>query len=171
MKVKSLIKAEEGFSFLLEKVLVLFMVGVAILEMVQVFLRYVLHLPMQSIEEVLVIPAIWLYFLGAVYASKREEHINARILEIFMKKKIGVAILRAVAAAASVVVTSWLGIWGYDLVKYSLRVHKVSTILKYPMSVIETALFICLIPMFLYSVVELVKYVGIIRQEMKGEGE
>lgn len=160
--IKTIIKAEKIFAFLLENSLIILITSISVLEVVQVILRYILHMPMQSVEEILVIPSIWFYFLGAVYASKKDEHINARILEIFMKKEKSITIIRTLSAFVGLIVTGWLGYWAYDFCVYSFRVGKVSLILRYPMQIIETALFLCLIPMFLYTLSDFIKYTNIL---------
>ena len=40
--------------------------SIATLVFIQVILRYVLHHPLMGIEELLLFPTIWLYFLGKI---------------------------------------------------------------------------------------------------------
>lgn len=138
--------------------LIVLMVGVSFLVVLQVFLRYVLRMPMQSTEEVLMLVSVWLYYVGAVNASREEGHINARILEIFSDKVRYICSLRLISACISVVVTLWLSYWAYDFLQYSIRRAKISMILKYPLVLVESALFICMVPMFIYACAETYRY-------------
>ena len=135
--------------------------AITFLMLAQVLMRYVFYRPINSIEELLVVPTIWYYFLGAIYASKKEEHINARLVEILLKKEKSIARLRATAAGLSIVICSWLTYWAYDLCKYSLRMKKISIILKYRLSLIEVALLVCMVFMLFYTIAEFAKYVRI----------
>ena len=68
--------------------LIFLMTVIALLIFIQVLFRYVLHIPMHFVEEILILAAVWLYLLGSVNASREESHINARVLEIFIGKVI-----------------------------------------------------------------------------------
>ncbi|MDY2985583.1 MAG: TRAP transporter small permease subunit [Synergistes jonesii] len=160
-------KIDKKFTFFLEWALIIALNLIAILMFIQVLFRYVLQLPLNFIEELLVIPGIWFYILGSVYASKKEEHLNARIIEIFFKRVKSIATLRALTAALSTFVCGWLIYWSYDLCKYSFKVNKASTILGYPMSIIEVSLFVGFVLMFIYTVAELVKYINVVNGKRK----
>lgn len=155
-------KLDERFSCGLEWLMVVSLCLIAVLMVVQVILRYVLKMPLHYIEELLVPPGIWFYILGAIYASKKEEHLNARVIEIFFKKERSVALLRAITAVVTIVVGSWMIYWSWDLCRYSLKIKKISPILRYPMSIIEVSLFVGFVLMLIYTIAELVKYAKIV---------
>ncbi|WP_213810569.1 TRAP transporter small permease [Jeotgalicoccus sp. WY2] len=52
----------------------------------QVILRS-LNLPLMGIEELLILPTIWLYMIGAANASQERSHISVDIIEVFLKNK------------------------------------------------------------------------------------
>lgn len=159
---------DEKFTIFLEWTLIISINLVAILMAAQVIMRYIFHMPVAELEEAMIIPGIWFYILGSVYASKREEHLNARIIEIFFKNIKSIAKLRAATAALTFVVCSWLIYWSYDLCKYSLKVKKLSPILGYRMSIIEVSLFVGFIFMLFYILVEFIKYVNVVSGKRKG---
>jgi len=121
---------------------------------VQVFLRYVLRAPLMGIEELLLFPTTWLYLIGAVKASQEKNQIVARILEIFLKKERSVYLLRMIAAICSTIVLVWLVYWGYDYLKYLIRMDKVSPMLFIPMIYSESLVFISLVLITFYTIVE-----------------
>jgi len=51
----------------------------------QVWLRYVFHLPLLWVEEVAIVPAFWLYMMGAAYAAFERSHIKVDIIDITVK--------------------------------------------------------------------------------------
>jgi TRAP-type C4-dicarboxylate transport system permease small subunit len=132
----TMVLLDRFIGFLLKYSLFIFMNGIMILVVVQIVLRYVLHMPLISIEEVLIIPVLWLYFLGTINASKKEQHISARLLEVFCSSEKQVAKLRFLASAIGIFISIWFTCLAFDLFKYSMRVQKTSMILKYPMILI-----------------------------------
>ena len=114
----------------------------------------VFRAPLMGIEELLLFPTTWLYLLGAVKASQEKSQIIARVLEIFLKKERSVYILRTIASVLSTVVLLWLVYWGYDYWKYLLRMQKVSPMLFIPMMYSEALVFISLILITFYTVIE-----------------
>lgn len=121
---------------------------------IQVFLRYVLRAPLMGIEELLLFPTTWLYLFGAIKASQEKNQIVARILEIFLKKERSVYLLRMIAAILSTLVLVWLVYWGYDYLKYLIRMQKVSPLLFIPMIYSEALVFISFIMITFYTILE-----------------
>ena len=138
--------------------LIFLMTVIALLIFIQVLFRYVFHIPMHFVEEILILAAVWLYLLGSVNASREESHINARVLEIFIGKVKNIYLIRMLSAALTVIVTGWLTYWSYDFFLYSLKRWKISQVLGYPMIIMESAMLICFIFIFIYSIKEMFSY-------------
>ncbi|MFR8054572.1 MAG: TRAP transporter small permease [Bilophila wadsworthia] len=123
-------KRPKPFS-MLDKVLdwinVFSLLSVAVLMFVQVILRYVLKMPLMGIEELCYFPTVWLYLFAAVKASSERGQLVARVLEIFCKRQRSIFLLRGIAAFASSAILLWLTWWGYDYLKYALRLQKEAT--------------------------------------------
>jgi TRAP-type C4-dicarboxylate transport system permease small subunit len=134
------------------------LVALALLACTQVFLRYVLRMPLLGIEEFCYFPTIWLYFGAGVKASSEKGQLVARVLEIFVKKQKTVYGLRTIAALISGGILCWLTYWGYDLLKYSLRLEKVTDSLFIPWLYIEAVPFIAFAMMVAYSLIEAWEY-------------
>jgi len=120
----------------------------------QIFLRYILRMPLLGIEELCYFPTIWLYLGAAMKASSEKGQLVARVLEIFIKKQRTVYRLRSVAAVVSSMILCWLTYWGYDFLKYSLRMEKMTDSLFIPWLYIEMAPFIAFAAMLFYSLAE-----------------
>ncbi|MFA0889807.1 MAG: TRAP transporter small permease [Synergistales bacterium] len=150
-------------TFIIQNIIFILMLWVAFLVVIEVFLRYVLHMPMQSVEEVLAVSAIWLYLMGSVNASRTETHIDARLLEILSNKVRYKSGLRFLSALTSIIVLSWLSYWAYDLLRYSIKMGKVSMILRYPLIISESSIFLCIVPMLLYTLKDAFKYACIFK--------
>jgi len=103
-----------------------------IIEVYQVFLRYVLSKPMGGVEELLGFFAVWLYIVGAIWCSYNREHIECGILNVYIKKQITMARLQVFKAFISFIVSCYLSYWGYWFFVYSLERWKLSDVLRIP---------------------------------------
>lgn len=151
-------KVEKRLKTFNDIALIFLMTAIAFLIFIQVLFRYILHIPMHFVEETLTLAAVWLYLLGSVNASREELHINARVLEIFIHKDKYIYLIRMLSSVLTVIVTGWLTYWSYDFFLYSLKRGKISQILRYPMIVMESAMIICFVFIFIYSLKELYSY-------------
>ena len=125
------------------------LLGVAILVFIQVILRYVLHYSLMGIEELLLFPAIWLYFLGNANAALERNQIKAPVIDVFLKSPKTIKIFKILITVTSFIINFWLTYWAYQYFQYSVRVHKISAILYIPLVYAESAVFICFFKEFL----------------------
>ncbi|MEJ2058082.1 MAG: TRAP transporter small permease subunit [Desulfofustis sp.] len=130
---------------------------VAAMEFYQVVMRYILELPVMGLEELLVYPTLWLYFLGSVNASREDSQIKANVLDVFLKTDRAKLIVRVIADLLSLIIAGWLTFWAFDYFRYALRVWKESPTLYIPTFYAECALFIGLVLMTCYAAWYLVK--------------
>jgi TRAP-type C4-dicarboxylate transport system permease small subunit len=136
-------------------ILFLLMMGVTILVFIQVLLRYVLRMPLMGIEELMLFPTIWLYMLGGAAASWERSHISCGILTLYIKRPRSIAIFNIVKNTLSIIVCAWLMHWAFWYFRYSLRVMKESATLYIPLVFGESAIFVGLLLMLIYTIVEL----------------
>ena len=120
----------------------------------QVILRYVLKMPLMGIEELMLFPIIWLYMLGGANASMERNHISCGILTLYIKKEKSMALFNLVKALISVVISIWLTYWAFWYFTYSLKMWKLSDLLYLPMFFAESSIFIGLVLMVFYALVE-----------------
>ncbi len=124
---------------------------VALMEFYQVLMRYVFEIPVMGLEEVLVYPTLWLYFLGSVNASREDTQIKANVLDVFLKTDRAKLKVRLVADLMALTVSLWLTYWAWDYFRYALRVWKESPTLYIPTFYAECAFFLGLLMMTGYS--------------------
>lgn len=130
---------------------------VALMEFVQVVMRYIFEIPIMGLEEVLVYPTLWLYFLGSINASREDTQIKANVLDVFLKTDRSKLTVRVIADALSLVTCSWLTWWAWEYFRYALRVWKESPTLYIPTFYAECAMFIGMSFMTFYVVYYLFK--------------
>lgn len=124
---------------------------VAALEFYQVLMRYVFQVPVMGLEEILVYPTLWLYFLGSVNASREDSQIKANVLDVFLKTERARLVVRVLADGMSLIISLWLTWWAWDYFRYALRVWKESPTLYIPTFFAECAMFIGLVMMTIYA--------------------
>ncbi len=147
------------------------MLAVTFLVFIQVILRYVLHYPLMGIEELLLFPTIWLYFLGGAIASRERNHIECRVVTMYLKTPSSLHLANWMKAAISLVVCVWLTYWAYEYLLYAIRVWKESGTLFIPLVFAESAIFIGLLLMSIYTLVELADYTAAFLREIHGAGK
>ncbi|EAR61360.1 TRAP transporter small permease [Neptuniibacter caesariensis] len=124
---------------------------VAGFQFVQVITRYVFETPVMGLEEVAVIPTLWLYILGAINASREDTQIRANVLDIFLDTERARHILLIISETLSIAISIWLTIWAWDYLNYAWRVWKETPTLYLPTFIYDSALFTGLLFMTLFT--------------------
>ncbi len=132
---------------------------VAGFQFVQVITRYVFETPVMGLEEVAVIPTLWLYILGAINASRENTQIRANVLEIFLDTERARHVLLVISESLSLIISIWLTSWAWDYLTYAWRVWKQTPTLYLPTFTYDCALFTGLSLMTVYVAWHLVGHV------------
>ncbi len=132
---------------------------VTVMEFYQVIMRYVFEVPVMGLDEILVYPTLWLYFMGSVNACREDTQIKANVLDIFLKTDRARLKVRIVADIMSLVVSVWLTWWAWDYFRYALKVWKGSPTLYIPTFYAECVFFLGLALMSFFVAWHLVKNV------------
>lgn len=123
---------------------------------VQVILR-TFNLPLMGIEELLILPTIWLYMLGAANASQERSHISVDIANVFIKNEKVLIILSIVKNIVSLIIGIILTYWMFIHFSYSLSMWKISPLLSMPLFFVESALFVGVFLMTLYTLMDTIR--------------
>ena len=70
----------------------------------QVLLRYVFKVPLFGLEEFSRLIAVWVYFLGAIFGTKWDAHVQGDVAGRFFSTKRSQAIVKAIAWVLSLIV-------------------------------------------------------------------
>ena len=70
-----------------------------------VLLRYVLNLSLFGVDEIIVMVAYWLYFIGGAYATATDGHIKADLVSAFVHNARVVYVVRFLAKLLELTVT------------------------------------------------------------------
>ena len=122
-----------------------------------VVLRYVFKGNFYGSDEVIMLFAFWLYFMGAVYGSFENSHIKADLLNVYiknMRKKDAVALLGQIL---TIVVNTIVLVWAIRYFGAEIAKGGLSTGLKIPLVIPKSAVFFGFLLMEFYHVVYFIK--------------
>ena len=122
-----------------------------------VVLRYVFKGNFYGSDEVIMLFAFWLYFMGAVYGSYENSHIKADLLNVYiknMRKKDAVALL---GQFLTIVVNTIVLVWAIRYFGSEIAKGGLSTGLKIPLVIPKSAVFFGFLLMEFYHVVYFIK--------------
>jgi TRAP-type C4-dicarboxylate transport system permease small subunit len=77
---------------------------ITITVVLQVLLRYVFEAPLFGLEEFSRLIAVWVYFLGAIFGTKLDSHVQGDVAERFFKSDRSKAMVKTLTWALSLIV-------------------------------------------------------------------
>ena len=77
---------------------------ITITVVLQVLLRYVFEAPLFGLEEFSRLIAVWVYFLGAIFGTKFDTHVQGDVAERFFKSDRSKSVVKTLTWALSLVV-------------------------------------------------------------------
>ena len=123
----------------------------------QVFFRYILHQDLYGSEEFILIFAFWLYMMGAAYGSFEDSHIQADIVNEYVKSEKVRDRLNLLVAMISTIVCLVINYWAYNYFVWGIVKHARSIAWKIPMVIPQSSIFLGFSIMSIYSLVKLYK--------------
>jgi len=115
------------------------------------FLRYVLHINMYGIEEIIAFFAFWLYFAGAAYGSFENSHIQADIVSSFVTN-LKIRLIIQTFVDGVVFLLCILGIYAaWGMVSFSFKMGSQTAIWRFPLWTLQGSVLFGFVFMTLYS--------------------
>ena len=119
---------------------------------IEVIVRYVLKIDFLGYDEIVLLFATWLYFIGGSYAMYQKSHISADVLGLVIKgRKLETG--RVAVAWMTLIITVVLAVWGIDFLMYALESPAKTTVWRMPRIWAQSALMVGYIMMAFYSLV------------------
>ena len=119
---------------------------------VVVFIRYFLHGDLFGYEEINIVLCMWFYFIGAAYSALDKKLISSDMTSLFLnpaQRRIVDLVVKALTAILSIV----MAVWGYNYFVWGLGMGGVSSLLKIPLTVSQSAMFFGYLLIAFYSVI------------------
>lgn len=115
--------------------------SLTILIFTQVWMRYIFHLPLLWVEELAVVPALWLYMMGAAYASFERSHIKVDIIEISIKSPRRQLLVKLIASLITLSLAMLFIWWGYQFFIWDLEYNPQTPTLRFPIIYARCSMF------------------------------
>jgi TRAP-type C4-dicarboxylate transport system permease small subunit len=121
-----------------------------------VLCRHIFHYNFLGYNEIIIIAAFWMYFIGSSYAAWEESHINADILSQFLPER-GKVILGIITKIAQIIIGVPLIYLTYKMLYFDFKTNPATLDLGIPLAFPQSAMMICFVLMTFYSCVYLVR--------------
>ena len=140
----------QRFIMVLSTVSVVLMLGIVVVA------RYLLHVNVLGYDEIILVGAFWMYFIGGAYATWEESHIRADILNVFLSAKNNL-IIGIVAKIFQVLLGIPLVYLAYEMLVFDVQAKPTTVDWNIPLLIPQSAIFFGYILMTFYSFVYLMR--------------
>lgn len=141
-----------NFQRVVQVLCVLFIVVIISLAVV---LRYGFSTDLYGIEEIVVVAAFWLYFIGGSYGSYEDSHIKADLVEVYVSNLRLRCGIRLVACLIETAVTAVLTWWAWGMITWGLEKGARSPGWGIPVVIPQGSILVGFALMTLYSIYHL----------------
>lgn len=119
-------------------------------------MRYIFKIDLYGIEEIIILLAMWLYFIGGAYGSYENSHISADMVSNYIKSNKVKRYIRIFVALVTVVCAFILSRWSLQYIAFALKIQDRSISLHIPMLFFRIPIALCFILSFFYGIYHLV---------------
>jgi len=149
-----LIRFEKCLNIIFRSMMLLSCLSLACLVFAQVIMRYVLESPFSGIEEMSILLAVWVYFLGMGYATREREHIRGGIVSLIVKDEKKVACIRFSGSIICMVAACIFGYFAYQYALKEITYGRVSINMRWPRGIWSTSMIVGFVMMVGYFLIE-----------------
>lgn len=149
-KIDTLILGIQATIIVLANLFVLFGVSAIALQ------RYVFSGSLHGLDELIVIAAFWMYFIGAAYATRYRRNISADIISIYLRGRLLGDLIQLLSTTITLGLSCLFTYWGWEFFSRSMAEQGTTPIFSIPNVVLHTSIFIGFIFMTVYFAVELI---------------
>lgn len=148
-----LVRLQRFFLFYLFMLLVVAM-------LVELLVRYFMKQSIFGLSDFIGFSSVWLYAIGASFASYERSHIKAEFINVFVKSNRIRHFARFFSACVSTVMSAIFTKWSWDLCVYSVSVGEVTQAYPVPKVIFQSSFFFGGILMVVYFLWEAVDCYG-----------
>ena len=133
-----------------EKIMIFTSLVIAAMILMSAIMRYVFHSDFYGMEEVVIILAFWLYFMGSSYAAYEDSHIKADLLSSMAKTKKTKAIFSAVKNFLSLLISILVTVWCVEFIVWNIHMNPKSPVYGIPLLISQVPILISFTLMTIY---------------------
>ncbi len=144
---RNLVRFQKIFLFYLFALLVLAM-------LVELLVRFFLKQSIFGLSDFIGFTSVWLYAIGASFASYERTHIKAEFINVFAKSQRVRNLSRFISAVISASMSAVFTKWSWDLCVYSVSIGEVTQAYPVPKVIFQSSFFFGGILMVIYFIWE-----------------
>ena len=149
-------------------ILVITGIAVCILIFSGAVLRYVFHTDFYGSEELILVAAFWLYFVGSAMAAKHETQIKAEMLDMFVKNKRVLGIASIIKNIINLIMSAVATVWSVQYVMWNITMNVKSNVFRFP---VVYAVLPIAISFFLWTIYCIRDFINAIRKAQNNMDE
>lgn len=128
------------------------------------FMRYILHKDFYGSEELILLAAFWMYYIGSAVATYEDSHISADLIRSSLKSEKALAVQKFLVTIVSLFLFLILSKWSYDFIMWSIDKGATTAVYKFPMVYSQASLLFTFVLSSIYTVMHLVKSVAALKK-------
>ena len=132
--------------------------AMVLLVFVNVLMRYIFKTSFQGMEDLIMLFAFGIYFIGAALSSREETQITADVMSLFIKKPRSLTLLRSFQHIVDAVLIGICAVFSTQQMLFVLGEGSRTSGLKLPVWIIYTVILIGLFLMAFYALFHSVEY-------------
>jgi len=124
---------------------------------VNVFARYVLEIGIFGFEEMIVIIAMWMYWIGGIVATAENQHIKGDMLDMFIKSKKVRKIISHTAHLLTIFALGLFSWWVIEWIQWNIGMRQRTPGLEWLLIWSQIPIAISFVSMLLYSIYHFIR--------------
>lgn len=164
-------KGWKTFIFILRIILAFDVLLVVLLVFGNTVSRYLLKTSFIWVEEILIICALWMYFLGSILGAEEESHIKGDMITGSIKNLRTKKWVLVAVALVTAVTSIYFAILGVEYVALQSKLNMLTAYLKLPKLTSQSAVGIGLVGMAFFWVFHLFRYLTINPDDLAEQDE
>lgn len=137
-------------------ILVITSLALALAQTSMVIMRYFLKTDFFGIEEIIIIPAFWLFFVGASYGTYKKRHISAELVSWVIKDDYKKVWIETISSFITLIICFIMTYWSVEFFIGSIANGQTSSALQIPHYIPRSSVLFGFLLMSLYFFVEFI---------------
>lgn len=150
--MKILSKIDQGLMRFFDVVMASSNLAICIMILIGAFMRYILKKDFYGMEELVLLIAFWMYFIGSAVATREGSQVSADLVSSMLKSERQKAVLTLVRTLITLILFAILVKWAWSYMLWSLEKRPTTAVYKLPMAIAHAALLLSFVLSVLYEI-------------------
>ena len=127
-------------------------IAICVMILTGAFMRYLLQKDFYGMEELVLLIAFWMYFVGSAVASREGSQVSAALVTSLLRSDKQRAVLTLIRNILTMILFGILAKWAYDYLLWSIQMRPTTAVYKIPMYIDHAALLVSFVLSALYEI-------------------